>query len=140
MTDEQLARHTLETTGCSCVAVKNGQAVVSEMSGVRPLMLWLQDQPELLRGACVADKIVGKAAALLLLYGGVTHVYGAVMSDPAAALFRQHGMPYTCTTRVEHIRNRTNTGICPMEQRVAAQDSPAAAYADLKQFLSEKTK
>lgn len=138
MTDEQLARQTLETTGCSCVAVKNGQAAVSDMSGVRPLMMWLENQPELLRGACVADKIIGKAAALLLLYGGAARIYGDVMSDPAIAILRQNGIPYTFATRVEHIRNRTNTGVCPLEQRVAEQESPTAAYADLKKFFSEK--
>ena len=40
--------------------------------GILPLMQWLSDG-EFLRGAVVADKVIGKAAAFLLVLGGGKH-------------------------------------------------------------------
>ena len=104
--------------GHSCAVVRDGEIRVSDMSGIRPLLDWLAEDPDCFRDAFVADKILGKAAALLLLYGGLSStargVYGEVLSDGAAGVFERKGIPYTCGKRVPHIINRRGDGICPM--------------------------
>ena len=121
--------------GHVCAVVQNGRIRTSDGSGIRPLLDWLAEDPHCFRGAFVADKILGKAAALLLLHGGLDHtakgVYGEVLSDGAAGIFEQNGILYTCGRRVPHIVNRRGDGICPMERRVWDLDDPAKAYAAL---------
>ena len=91
--------------------------------------------PDFFRGAAVADKVVGRSAALLFLYGGVSQVYAGVLSVPAEEVLRAHGVPYACGERVPMIRNRTGDGFCPMEQRVLTTEDPAEAYAVLRRAV-----
>ena len=60
---------------CSCV-IRNGSDMrVFYERGVKDLYRLLKEEPGLLRGAFVADKVVGKAAAALLALGGVEEVF-----------------------------------------------------------------
>lgn len=118
-------------SGASCLVWREEGRASSAERGIRPLLVWLREQPDFIRGACVADKIVGRAAALLLAYGGAVQVYAETLSDGAAAVLEEQGIPYACGVRVPYIRNREKTGPCPMEQRVQKIASPAEAYAAL---------
>ena len=56
---------------CSCV-VRNGDTIrIFRERGVRDLWRLLHEEPELLDGAFVADKVVGKGAAALMAAGRV---------------------------------------------------------------------
>ena len=57
----------------SCVLCDDDRILTSKKAGIAPL-LSLLDSGEDLRGMAAADKIVGKAAAFLLLLGGVRGV------------------------------------------------------------------
>ena len=66
----------------TCVLLTaDGRVLESSLSGVSPLTEWLRKDPELLRGASIADRVIGKAAALLMLYAGVKEVYADVISE-----------------------------------------------------------
>lgn len=134
MTDAERAVAALRD-GFTCAFVRGGRLYTSTASGIRPLLDWLAEDPCCFQGAFVADKILGKAAALLLLQGGLDGssggVYGGVLSDVAAGVFQQHGIPYACGRRVPHIVNRRGDGVCPMEHRVRDIDDPAAAHTAL---------
>ena len=132
MTDMERARAALEAGGVSCALCRGGRVTSSEQTGIRPLIGGLTADPDALRGVAVADKIVGRAAALLFVYGGVRTVYAAVLSDGAAEVLAAHGVETTCGERAPYIRNRANTGPCPMEERVRGIDDPAAAFAALR--------
>lgn len=116
----------------ACVVCLAEKTLLSRETGIRPLVGWLAEDPEQLKGGAAADKIVGKAAALLLVYGGVTAVHAGVLSDGAARVLEQYGIPFTYDRRTPYIINRTNTGMCPMEQRVQSIDDPAAAFEALR--------
>ena len=133
MSDEvKKVRKLLAEGGYTCVAVKNGSTCFSTERGVRPLLEWLEQPEAPLREAAVADKVIGKAAALLMVYAGVREVYAAVSSEPAACVFRSHGIPYKAGGLVPRIVNRRKDGLCPMESRVMDIDSPEEAYHCLK--------
>ena len=74
---------------CSCV-IRNGSDMrVFYERGVKDLYRLLKEEPGLLRGAFVADKVVGKAAAALLALGGVEEVFADVISRPAIDLLEK---------------------------------------------------
>ncbi len=99
---------------CSCV-VRNGAVYTFERRGVADLYDLLTSRPEVLKGADVADKVVGKGAAALMILGGVARVYADVMSEAALELYAQAGVPVTYGSLVPAIRNRAGTGFCPVE-------------------------
>ncbi|MCI8553873.1 MAG: DUF1893 domain-containing protein [Clostridiales bacterium] len=115
----------------SCLVLRGGRRLTSSERGIRPLLNWLREDSRCFEQACVADKIVGRAAALLLVYGGVEQVYADTLSEGAAAVLTAFSIPYICGRCVPFIRNRENTGMCPMEQRVQGIETPQEAFAIL---------
>lgn len=120
-----------------CVRCKNGEITVSEERGIRPMIDWLEADPECLRGASVADKVVGRAAAMLMVYGGVSEVYTNVISVRALELLRENNIPCTYVNTCDAVSNRRGDGICPMERAVAPIKDPAEAFEKLKLKLKE---
>lgn len=127
----------LKESGAACVLItKESRVLESGENGVRPLMEWLRREPSALNGACAADKVVGKAAALLMAFGGVSEVYAEILSEAGEACLQEHGIPYSYGGRVPYIQNRQRTGMCPMEQCCAGIDSPAEAYESLGRLIA----
>lgn len=104
---------------CSCVIAKGSEVTVCRERGVKDLLRLLEEEPELLRGAFVADKVVGKGAAALMILGGVEAVYAEVVSRPAMELFSTATVEVSYGTLAENIINRAGTGICPVEKLCA---------------------
>lgn len=88
---------------CSCV-IRNGSDMrVFYERGVKDLYRLLKEEPGLLRGAFVADKVVGKAAAALLALGGVEEVFADVISRPALDLLEKNAVGTGYRLCVPHI-------------------------------------
>ena len=104
--------------------------------GVKDLLALVSEHPEVLKGALIADKAVGKAAAACMVLGDVRHVHADVMSEPALALLQAHGIKAECGQLVDHIINRAGTGWCPMEQLSRDIDDPATIIQKIKEFFN----
>lgn len=104
--------------------------------GVIDLLALVSEQPEMLYGACIADKAVGKAAAACMAVGGVRQVYADVMSEPALALLQAHGVMADYGTLVDHIINRAGTDWCPMERLSRDIDDPEVIIQRIKEFFA----
>ena len=104
--------------------------------GVKDLLTLVTESPELLHGALIADKAVGKAAAACMVAGGVRQVHADVMSEPALALLQAHGVVAECGTLVDHIINRAGDGWCPMERLSRDIDDPAAIIQKIQDFFA----
>lgn len=122
--------------GCTCVACDGETLLKSDKRGVAPLLGWLE-QGYQLEGFTVADKVVGKGAAFLYLLLHVKYLYAAVISEPALKLLRDNGVAVSFTTFVPAIRNRDNTGFCPIETAVLDCNSAQLALVKIKQRLKE---
>ena len=117
MTDLELAKEQLINDGCTCVIRKGANVYSSTARGVKPL-LNLLDSGEDYSGYSAADKVVGKAAAMLYVLLSVSKVHACVISEKALAVLAKDGIDVTYDTLVDRIHNRTNTGFCPMEEAV----------------------
>ena len=134
MTDIAQARKLFSGGTYSCVLVRDSIIYTSTLTGVAPLISFIEDGTDL-KGFSIADKIIGKAAALLFVYAGIKTAHGITMSRKAAAVFETHSIVYTYDTMTPEIINRTGTGICPMEQAVLAVESPEEALSVLKDTM-----
>ena len=88
-----------------------------------------------MQGGCAADKVVGKAAAYLYVLLGVEEVYATVMSEGAREIFTLHHVAFQYETLAKEIRNRTNTGLCPMEEAVKNAVNPSEALDNIRKKL-----
>ncbi len=108
--------------------------------GVADLYTLLHDEPELLRGACVADKVVGRAAAALMIAGGVRALHTKVVSRLALDLFARSSIEVHYNVAVEHVINRTQTDWCPLERRCADAQTVEACLERINHFMEEQRK
>ena len=115
----QLKEHTL-------IVYKDGKTTFYDERGLDPLLIRLNDGT--FKDAFVADRIVGKASALLHVYGQVKEVYTPVISKPAIKIYEKYGIKYSADQVLDNILNRTKTGLCPMDLKVQDTDDPAEAY------------
>ena len=135
MTDALLhARDVLEEENCTCVLFGNGKLYKSKERGVRPLLEFL-DSEEDFRGFSASDKVVGKAAAFLYCLLGVKEVYAHIISQAALQVLQEAAIAVDYQLCVPAIRNRTNTGFCPMELATANITQPREALAAIKNTL-----
>lgn len=125
----------LYAEACSCV-IRNGETVRSfHQRGVSDLWRLLHEEPELLRGAFVADKVVGKGAAALMAVGGVRGLFARTVSRPALDLLAGAGIPVEYKTVAEHIINRAGDGICPVERLCADARTPEECLPRIGEFI-----
>ena len=116
------AKEMLRRGGYTLFLCNEGKVTFSEERGIKPLLA-LAETSEW-HGAFAADKIVGKAAAMLYSLMGVRAVYAEVMSEPAKEMLKRHGIRAECETLCGNIINRSGNGLCPMEQAVLELDDP----------------
>ena len=122
--------------GCrGVVRSVQGELRTFSRRGVADLFSLVADEPDFLRGASVADRVIGRGAALLLVKGGAREVYAQVISSGALEVLRSVGIETSFDKEVPNIINRTGTDICPVEKLTASTSSPAEAYERIKQFL-----
>ncbi len=120
----------------SVAVLQNGAISQTALGrGIRPI-LDLYDAGRL-NGAVVCDRIVGKAAAMIFVLGGVKAVYGLVVSAAARTYLQDRGIPVWQESGVTQIINRTGTGMCPMEETVLTLEDPAAGRQALLEKLAQ---
>lgn len=134
--DLSRAKEELSAGGYTCVICRDSLTYHTTERGVRPLLNWLENGTDL-SGGCAADKVVGKAAAMLYCLLKVKAIYAGVLSQPAKEVLDRHGVAVEYSKIVDAIENRTKTGLCPMEQATLHLTNPADAPAAIRKKLAE---
>lgn len=132
------AKKLIGSGAATCVVMRDG-LIVRQASGkgVKPILGFWENEPKVLSGAQVADKIIGKAAAMLLTLADVQYIYGEVMSVAARAYLQRCGIAFSYGRCIDVISNRAGNGICPLEQSVADIEDPEEAYLVLKATIAK---
>ena len=130
----------LHAGGYSCVIANGDRIRTFTQRGVADLYDLLVQEPEFLYGASVADKVIGKAAASLMVLGGVREVYTRTISRPALQLLQEAGVMVTCDEIVDHIINRDRTGWCPLEQASRDLHSAKEIFPVIEKFIANLRK
>lgn len=123
----------LHEKNCSIVA-SNGY--VSFDNGIKPVISKLNEDLHFFNGLSVADKIVGKASAMLLTLSGVNEVYAEILSVSGKEIFEKYGIKYEYGQLVDYIVNRKGDGMCPMEETVKDINDLHEAYEALNRKIA----
>lgn len=126
--------------GSHSLVVSNKETRTFNRKGVADLYHLYTSDPSFLNGAEVADKVVGKGAAALMVMGKVKGVYAAVISEPAFTLLSDNHIPVAFGRKVENIINRQGTGICPVETLCLDCKSAAECLPLIENFMKSKIK
>ncbi len=136
MTDLEEAKRILKDENRSLVIVKEGMTIFrADSSGIEGLLQAIEKLGEKLSGASVADKIVGKAAALLLAYSHVTNVYAATLSLKGLNTLRKNNISIEYDLLVPEILDKEGKDICPFERFTSKIESPNRAFEELKRYM-----
>ena len=122
------------------VKAKTGEVTTYNKKGVRDLVWLLDHDAERLRGATIADKVIGKAAAGLIVQGGVAEAYADVMSRLALPLLDDAGSAYRYGDLVDHIVIPEGDTRCPLERIVAPARNAAEVETLLREHFAEMKK
>ena len=136
MHDLESARSLLEKGNCTCVLCRDGSTVTDSRRGVRPLLELLESETDF-HGYSAADKVVGRAAALLYRLLGVREVYAAVISRGALEVLEAGNIAVCYDSLTDGIINRAGTGPCPMEAATRDITDPAQAPAAIRLALEK---
>lgn len=124
-----MAELSLRIRGATILVVKDGEVIFStKVPGLRAVFEAAGHLKGELKDAAVADKVVGKAAALLYAYFQVSSVFGSLMSEGAAKVFRDRGIKFRFERLVPVILGKEGRGVCPFEGRVAGVSDPEDAF------------
>lgn len=135
------AKDKIAKEGTSVVLIKeNTITTATDGRGISPLLRLYDEQPMDLKNAFVVDRLIGKAAAMLLVAAGVNAVYGHTMSRKAARYLSERNIPYRNHEEVEFIGNMDNTGLCPMEDAVKDIEDPQSGVNAIRERLAELRK
>ena len=135
VSDLDREKELLQNDCCTCALVCGEKEYLCDKRGIAPLLDFI-DRGYNLKNFSAADKIVGKAAALLYVHLGVKCVYAQVLSQYAEEVFRKHRIFFEFGIKTEKIINRSGDGNCPMEQTVLNIDDPVTAIPALRQKLN----
>ncbi|MGV8145898.1 MAG: DUF1893 domain-containing protein [Alkaliphilus sp.] len=124
-----IAKIQLKEMKYTCVIVKHGDVIkTSHERGIKPIFSILETNKKSITGASLADKVIGKAAALLLILGEIREVYADVISEDALKVLLDNNIYVEYTIKVPFIVNRESTGRCPMEVLVYNVAEPKVAF------------
>lgn len=128
--DLKIAKDRLKKHFLTISIVKNSEVIFeSSGKGISDLVKAIENFGSRLKGASVADKIVGKAAALLCVYAGFKAVYAHTLSVKAKTVFENQNVYFEWDILVEKIEE------CPFEKIAESISSPAEAYGKFKAWI-----
>jgi hypothetical protein len=106
----------------SFVLIRGGQIVFrSKSERLKPLICSINKHKKEMRGATVFDKVIGRAAAILLSYSKVKEVWTPIISRGGKNILQKNKIKTEYKREVENIMNQKGDDLCPMEKMSLAE-------------------
>ena len=118
MTNLEMAKEKLYSSKASLVVLySNGECKEYYQNRINDIKDILQNDKNALKGATIADKVIGKVASSILTVAGVKEIYADVISKYAIPVLEENYVIYEYKNLVDYIINNDKTGMCPMENK-----------------------
>lgn len=133
MRDLKLAKRVLKERDLTLVVVKKGKIIFEAKShGINDFLQAIKEFKKELEGSAVADRIVGRAAALLSAYSKVASVFAVTISEEGRKVLEDWNIFCEFENIVAHILNYQKIDVCPFEKLASNLTDPNEAYEKLK--------
>ena len=138
MKDLVIAKKQLYDKQLTLAIVKNGQVLFqTDSHRISGFIGAIEKFGTQLNGASVADRVAGKALALLCVYAGIRGVYAEVLSRKAKAVFEENKIAVEWKEIVDNVLDLNKTGVCPFEKVAADISDPKDSYVAFKALLEK---
>lgn len=118
MTNLETVKERLYEKQASLVVMfENGEIKEYYNPRVQDIVSILKESKDALKGATIADKVIGKVAGSLLIVAGVKEIYAGTISKFAIPVLDANNIKYEYKNLTEYIINNDKTGMCPMENK-----------------------
>lgn len=132
------AKKMIRENRAECVAVQGDKIVAVERGrGVSPLLNLYDRDKALMKNAVIVDKVIGRAAAFVIIKGGASEVFGKITSEDAVVLLKKHNIPVTYDLLVPRILNQKRNGLCPLEDSVKSTEDADIALKSMRKRIME---
>ncbi|SDY81537.1 protein of unknown function [Proteiniborus ethanoligenes] len=136
MRDLELAKKLLEEKELTLAIVKEEKIIfTSKDKGIKPIYTAVLEMEEELKDASVADRVTGKAAAILCKYAGIKKLYTKLISQEAIKILQNSNMELIFEESSPYIKNREKTDMCPVEKLSLTTESPKELIQKIASFL-----
>ncbi|MBR5638592.1 MAG: DUF1893 domain-containing protein [Muribaculaceae bacterium] len=113
-----------------------GEVIEFHNPGVKDLFNLVATRRQVLEGAYVADRVIGRGAALLLVLSHVERVYAQLISSHAVQVLQDAEIMVDYDKMVQCIMNRDGTDMCPVEKLTMTVTQPDLAFEKIEEFLT----
>lgn len=120
----------LEKSGNSLMIYKDRVLLFeSDLGGIRPHLKAINEHGGDLEGTLMVDKILGRAAAFLVVYSKAAEAITNIVSTPGKQVLEANHLKFSYLEEVAHIKMKDGVIFCPFESMVQGISDPAEAYA-----------
>jgi hypothetical protein len=138
MQDLEIAKKQLYDKNLTLTIVKNGKILFqTDSHRISGFIGALEKFGTQLKGASVADRVAGKALALLCVYAGIRQIYAEVLSRKAQATFEENKIFLEWKEIIDNILDMDKADVCPFEKVAADISNPKESYAVFKALLAK---
>ena len=141
MKDIEIAKSLLDNGKKVIVIVKDKRMIFSsEGRGIKPVYTALNELKGELQGSSAADKVVGRAAAMIYEYAGIKELSTTLISEGAINVLKNTPIIYEYEKSVPYIKNRDRSGMCPVETPSLKINNIDDLLAEISNFLKNINK
>lgn len=128
MNNMQILKEKLYKTNASLVVYKNEVCKEYYKPGIRDIINILTESKKGLKGATIADKVIGKVAGSILILAGVKEIYADTISKLVMPILEENNIKYEYREAVDFIQNKDKTAMCPMENKFKDEEDLTKIY------------
>lgn len=141
MKDIDIAEELLEKEKLALAIVKDSKVIfTSSGKGIKPLYTAYEEHKIELEGSSVADRVTGKAAAMLCAHAGIKQLKTKLISENAMNVLNETNIIYEYDECTPFIENRDRTGMCPVETLSLKAGNMDELLKGIKDFLESINK
>lgn len=133
ISDLKLAYKILFKKKLKLVIVKNNDILFySKSRGINSLLKI--SKKNTCKGASSADKLIGSAAAWLMVYAEIKNVFAKIITANAVKIFKKHKINVNYEKKVPFILNRSKTNLCPNELHFIGINNKKEAFKKIRKM------
>ena len=133
MSDLDIAKSKLYEEELTLTIVKKGEVIFeTDSHRISGFLNAIQQFGAKLEGASVADRVAGKAIALLCVYAKINEVYAEILSKKAKTVFEENRISHEWKELVDNVLDLNKSGVCPFEKAATGISDPKDAYRAFK--------
>lgn len=128
---EMVKQKLYEANASLVVLYANGESKEYYKNRINDIKEILQKDKTALKGAIIADKVIGKVAGSILTVAGVKEIYADVISKYAIPILEENSIKYEYKNLTEYVQNNAKTGMCPMENKYKDEKDIRKIYREI---------